>query len=172
MIGPLLMLAGLAPTGLADAPGTLYVTTPILEPDRCATAWVIARYVDPAARFAFFERTDLPDDAVRFDLPEAALRRDARRATVEVLVAREGVADPFVARLARIVHDIEINSWARRHEPGSRQFEDLLMETFARARSPERGLERCFALLDSLRASGRGLERWVEEQRREHRPAS
>jgi len=141
-----------------DAPR--FATTPFLEPDRCATAWVIVRYVDARATFSFHQRDDLPDDAEWFDLPEAELKRDARRTTLEVLVEREEVTDPFVMRLVRLIHDIEINAWATRREAGSRRLETELMDAFERAGSAERGIAVCFEMLDRLRQSDGDVDSW------------
>lgn len=137
-----------------------YVTTPFLEPDRCATAWVISRYVDKNASFEFHEREDIPPGVILYDLPETDLKRDARRATVEVLVQRENLKGSFVLRLARLVHDVEINAWARRDEEGSVAFERTLMAAFRAAKTPERALGACFELLDRLRSMDGNVDAW------------
>ncbi len=144
-----------------SVPPTRYVTTPFLEPDRCATAWVIHRFVDPDAVFEFYDRERMPEGVVLYDLPEAVLKRDARRATVEVLIDEEHISDPFVARLGRLVHDIEVNAWASRREPGSLEFEESLRHAMQEAGSPEGGLRACFRLLDALRARRGDVGVWV-----------
>lgn len=137
-----------------------YATTRMLEPDRCATAWVITRYLHPNAVITFHDREDIPVDAILFDLPEADLKRDAMRATVEVLIEQSGLTDPFVLRLGCLVHDVEINYWATRREPGSRQFEAVIRSAIAETDSVETALATVFVLLDSLRAKGGDVERW------------
>jgi hypothetical protein len=139
------------------------VTTPFLEPDRCATAWVLKRRLYADAEFRFHARGAFPDKVVLYDLPEAALRRDARRTTLEVLIEREQMDDPLVLRLARLVHDIEINAWATRREPGSLRFEAVLVEAFREAESPEEALEACFELLDGLAGAQGDVESWLGE---------
>src|SRR5262245_50988939 len=125
----------LAATGAADA-ATRYATTPAVEPDRCATAWVIRRHVEPEATFEFYPEGELPEGVTPFDLPEAELRRDARRAALEVLIAREHLADPFVLYLGRMVHDVEIRAWARPSDAPSIAFERRLMEPMLAAPDP------------------------------------
>lgn len=139
-----------------------YATTPFLEPDRCATIWVIKRILHPDALVTFHDREALPADAILFDLPESSLKRDAARATVEVVIEQEGVRNPFALRLARLVHDVEINSWATRREPGSRKFESTLKNAFMKAGSAEAGLAACLALVDELRERGGETEGWGE----------
>jgi hypothetical protein len=146
------LLAGLAfwaPTGAHAA--TRYGTTPAVELDRCATAWVIRRHVEPQASFEFFAEGELPEGVVPFDLPEALLRRDARRAALEVLIERERISDPFVLWLGRMVHDAEIRAWARAADAPSLELERRVMTPVLAARDPTRALETCFAVLDALR---------------------
>lgn len=161
-----LAIVGLAAVAAGDDP-PLYATTPFLEPDRCATAWVVSRYVHPNAVFEFHPREALPQGAILIDLPEAELKRDARRAAVEALVAKEKIEDPFVTELARLVHDIEINAWARRDYAKSGALESLLMQSMDEADSPEAKLGVCFALLDRLRQLGGDVDAWVEALERE-----
>jgi hypothetical protein len=131
---------------------TRYATTPAVEPDRCATAWVIRRYVEPGATFEFHPEGQLPDGVTPFDLPEAELRRDARRAAVEVLIERERISNPFVLHVARMVHDIEIRAWARPGDAPSIEFERLLMSPILAAPDPQAALNACFQVLDELEA--------------------
>jgi hypothetical protein len=136
--------------------GTRYATTPLIEPDRCATAWAIQRFVDPAATFEFHAEDAMPPGVVVFDLPEATLRRDARRAALEVLIAAESLEDAFLATLARWIHDIEIRGWARPADDPSIRFERVLGSLLAPAAGPERALDACFAFLDVLRDAASG----------------
>jgi len=112
-----------APVSGEPPTATCYVTTPFLEPDRCATSWVVHRFVDPDAVFEFHERGTTPQGCILYDLPEAEIKRDARRATVEVLIELNGVDDPLARRLGSLIHDIEINAWAHRRVPGSLAFQ-------------------------------------------------
>jgi hypothetical protein len=130
---------------------TRYATTPQMELDRCATAWVIHRYVEPQATFEFYAEGELPKGVTPFDLPEAALRRDARRAALEVLIEREHLSDPFVGDLARWVHDAEIRAWARAADSPSVEFERRVMTPILAAPDPPSALHACFAVLDTLR---------------------
>ncbi len=139
-----------------------YATTPFLEPDRCATAWVVSRYLHPNAVFEFHPREALPEGVILIDLPEAELKRDARRATIEVLVAKEKIEDSFVSELARLIHDIEINAWARRDHEKSGALEYLLMQRMAEADSVHAKLRICFELLDRLRRLGGDVGQWAD----------
>jgi hypothetical protein len=141
-----LLAAGPAPAGAA----TRYATSPAIEPDRCAVAWVIRHFVEPAATFEFHPEDGMPEGVTLFDLPDAELRRDARRAAVEVLIERERITDPFVLHLGRMVHDVEIRAWARPADAPSVAFERRVMEPILAAPDLRSGLAACFQVLDQL----------------------
>ena len=151
-LSPVLLLVLAATQGSAD---TRYATTPTVELDRCATAWVIRRYVEPEASFEFHPADAMPPGVTPYDLPDAELRRDARHATVEVLIARERLDDPFVQYLGRMVHEAEIRGWARGLDAPSAEVERRVMEAVVAAPDPESALRGCFAVLDALRAEWR-----------------
>jgi hypothetical protein len=146
----LALVAAVWPAGAA----TRYATSPALEPDRCATAWVIRHFVEREATFEFHPEEAMPPGVTPFDLPDALLRRDARRAAVEVLIQREGLTDPFVLELGRQVHDIEIRAWARPADAPSVAFERTLMTPVLAAPDLSAALAACFAVLDEMKKKG------------------
>ncbi len=102
----------------------------------------------------------MPKSVIPFDLPEAEIRRDARRAAVEVLLELRGIDDPFSRRLAGLVHDIEIKAWSRRRSEDSLVFQKRLVEAFARETEPHGALSRCLGLLDALEHASGDVESW------------
>ena len=83
-----------------------WVTRPRPGVDRMASAWLIRRFVDPTATFAF---TDQPDEAdVRFDMYSGEFSHHGDSCTFEVLADRFGLQDPAVSRLGDIVHDLDM----------------------------------------------------------------
>lgn len=143
----LILECGLA---VSAAAGTRYATTPAVEPDRCATAWAIREYVDSNATFEFYPEDEIPQGVVPFDLPDAELRRDARRSTLEVLIERQNLTDPFVLYLGRMIHDIEIRSWARTADAPSIDVERQLMSATHAAPDPAAALAACSQILDEM----------------------
>lgn len=90
--------------------GRTWVTRASVFVDRIASAWLIRRFVDPKARFKFVaERSYLPNpDELRFDMYDAEFTHQGDRCTFEVLGQRFAPADPALAQLAEIVHDIDL----------------------------------------------------------------
>jgi hypothetical protein len=77
--------------------------------DRLACAWLIRRFIDPEAVFAFAA----PDaarqpDTVTFDMFEGDFTHEGDRCTFEVLRARFGVADARLGGIAELVHDLDL----------------------------------------------------------------
>ncbi len=102
----------------------------------------------------------IPPEAIPYDLPDAALKRDARRATVEVLIEQESVQDSIALRLADLIHDIEINSWAVRRVSGSLTFQQTLTERMYAVSDIDSSLAICICLLDLYRRLDGDLEQW------------
>ncbi|MBL8703228.1 MAG: chromate resistance protein [Rhodospirillales bacterium] len=100
-----------APGKAGDKPaGRVWVTRASVYVDRIASAWLIRRFVDPKARFKFVaERSYLPNpDELRFDMYDAEFTHEGDLCTFEVLRQRFAPADPALAQLAEIVHDIDL----------------------------------------------------------------
>lgn len=83
--------------------GALWVTRPGVKVDRMACAWLILRFIDPAAKFAF----DPGKPGLRFDTFEGEFTHEGDRCTFEVLLQRFGLADPALQAMAEVVHDID-----------------------------------------------------------------
>ena len=90
--------------------GKTWVTRRGVHIDRMACAWLIRRFIDPAARFKFVaSQSYRPErDEFRFDMFEAEFTHDGDRCTFEVLLDRAGLDDPALRQIGEIVHDIDI----------------------------------------------------------------
>jgi hypothetical protein len=87
----------------------LWVTRPRPGVDRMASAWLIRRFIDPQARFGFAaDRDAVPEDAIPFDMFGVEFSHQGEGCTFETLCAVFGVQDSSVARLATIVHDLDL----------------------------------------------------------------
>ena len=77
--------------------------------DRIASAWLIRRFIDEAARFKYVgARGYAPDPGeLRFDMFEGEFTHDGEDCTFEVLVKRFVSDDSALRAIAQIVHDID-----------------------------------------------------------------
>lgn len=89
--------------------GRLWVTRPRPGVDRMGSAWLIRRFIDTAARFDFVtDARNAGDAALPFDMYGVGFGHEGDRCTFETLVARFDVRDAAVARLAEVVHDLDL----------------------------------------------------------------
>ena len=87
----------------------LWVTRQRPGVDRMASAWLIRRFIDPEARFDFEkDREKTPSDALPFDMFGVEFGHRGSNCTFETLCEAFGIADPAVARVASIVHDLDL----------------------------------------------------------------
>ena len=95
---------------LAELRGRTWVTRAGVKIDRIASAWLVRRFIDPAALFSFVDPQRYapgPRD-VRFDMFEGEFTHIGDRCTFEVLLERCGVEDAGLRALGEIVHDIDL----------------------------------------------------------------
>lgn len=87
----------------------LWVTRPRPGVDRMSSAWLIRRFIDPEARFGFVrERDAAPREALPFDMFGVELTHKGDDCTFETLCAVFGLSDPALARIAALVHDLDL----------------------------------------------------------------
>ena len=86
-----------------------WVTRERARVDRIACPWLITRFIDPNARFGFAsDREAVPRDGVAFDMFGGEFTHHGDACTFETLCVRFGIEDAAVARVAEIVHDLDL----------------------------------------------------------------
>jgi hypothetical protein len=78
--------------------------------DRLASAWLIKRFIDREAKFAWIARpSERPKKAIGFDYDGAQFTHVKNRVTFEVLAAAFGLdQDPALAKIAAAVHFLDV----------------------------------------------------------------
>ena len=125
--------------------------------DRLASAWLIKRFIDRGARFAWLERpSERPKGAVGFDFDGAEFTHAGGRVTFEVLVATfDLAADTALASIGAAVHFLDVGGIP---VPDAKGLETMLKGARERARSDDALLGdsmRAFDLLYSGYRTGR-----------------
>ena len=86
-----------------------WVTRAHCHIDRVACAWLIRRFVDVEAEFAFVEdRSALPTQAIAFDIPGVELSHHGPDCTFETMLRHYRLDDPVLWDVARIVHEADL----------------------------------------------------------------
>jgi len=145
--------AGTAPPlDLAALKGRRWVTRPRPHVDRIASAWLIKRFVDPAAEFVFAPPDQIPADAIPFDMAGVEFGHHGEDCTFETLLRRTGLRDRKLAVLAEIVHeaDIKDQKFAREEARGI----DLALRALLSAiKDDHEALAQGMTLFDGLYAT-------------------
>ncbi len=134
-----------------DLVGRTWVTRRGVHVDRIASAWLVRRFVDDRARFRFIDvhAEQARPDELTFDMTGADFTHEEDRCTFETLARRVAPSDASLARVAEIVHDIDIKD-GKFGRPEARGIEQLLWGVLAANPGDEARLERGFALFDDL----------------------
>src|ERR1041384_7364624 len=119
--------------------------------DRIASAWLIRRFIDPAAKFKFVPAKGYASKPgeLRFDMFEAEFTHVGDRCTFEVLVERMGLRDAALTAIGEIIHDLDLHDdkCGREEAPGVRSAIDGICTV---ARDDEQRIAAASPMLDGL----------------------
>ena len=128
----------------------IWVTRPRPGVDRCASAWLIRRFIDPKARFAFSPEDQVPPQGVPFDMfHERGFGHRGTECTFETLEKEFRIRDPRVAVIGQMIHDADLldDRFGRKEGYGV----DEILKGWARQGFPdEKLLERGMELMEGL----------------------
>lgn len=132
----------------SDYQGRTWATRRHLWVDRVASAWLIRRFIDRDARFLWLDSpAQCPQDALGFDFDEAAFTHVGDKVTFEVLLVSFGLDDQALAKLAAMVHALDVGGPAG---PEASGFEAILSGARSRLPDDDALLNEIGAVLDSL----------------------
>jgi hypothetical protein len=130
-------------------PGSTWVTRPRPHIDRIASAWLIRRFYDADATFAFADTVDAARKGIPFDVLGAEFGHHGEDCTFETLVKRFGVKDRRARVIGEIVHEADLHDgkFTRSEATGI----DLAIKGLAEATPDDQDLlERGMAMFDGL----------------------
>jgi hypothetical protein len=126
-----------------------WVTRPGVHVDRTACAWLIRRFIDADAEFAFAPDIDrVPEGATAFDMRGAELSHRRGDCSFETILNRYELDDPALWDIARIVHEADLED-ERFDAPEARGL-DVLIRGLSMVCSDEEMLELTGRLFDGL----------------------
>ena len=136
-----------------DYRGRVWITRPRPGVDRVMSAWLIRKYVDPRARFAFAVGENKFKNVVPFDMYEGGFGHQGDDCTFETLTKAFHIRDKIVQIMGQIVHDADLfdEKFGRREGFGI----DEVMKGWAKqnlsdAQLLERGMQLAEGLYQSL----------------------
>jgi hypothetical protein len=154
--GPPVEPTRFGPAGVDLPRGRVWVTRRDVHVDRMASAWLIRRRIDPAARFRFVAPDGYrpSEGEIRFDMYQAEYTHVGDSCTLETLASSFVPGDPAVAAIAQLVHDIDCKD-ERFGRPESAGVERLIEGITLSHSTDEARLERGFPVFDDLYAAFR-----------------
>jgi hypothetical protein len=147
--------------------GSTWVTRPRPHVDRIASAWLIKRFIDSQARFAFADTADTGRRGVPFDVLGAEFGHQGEDCTFETLLARARLTDRRLREIAEIVHEADLHDgkYARGEAAGI----DLALRALTEAVDDDHAvLERGLTVFDGLYTLLKG----VRKPRRARKPGA
>jgi hypothetical protein len=128
----------------------VWVTRPRPGIDRCASAWLIQRFIDSKARFAFAPENQVPGKSVPFDMfHESGFGHRGEDCTFETLQKEFRIRDRRVKVISEIIHDADIadDKFGRKEGYGV----DEILKGWARqGTSDQELLDRGMQLIEGL----------------------
>ena len=92
-----------------DFQGKKWVTRKRPHIDRIATAWLIKRFIDPNAKFAFVHEDTAKINGIPFDMYHGEFSHQGDNCTFETMLKRFNMKNKALKSIAEIVHDIDLN---------------------------------------------------------------
>jgi hypothetical protein len=129
--------------------GRIWVTRPRPGIDRSASAWLIRRFIDKKARFAFAPEEHVPREAVPFDMFHGGFGHRGDDCTFETLQKTFRIRDKRVGIIGQIIHDADLldEKFGRKEGFGV----DEILNGWAKLGIPDRDLlERGIQLIEAL----------------------
>ena len=118
----------------ADRRGATWVTRTGVKVDRISSAWLIRRFIDPAARFKFVPAKGYQPEPgeLRFDMYQGEFTHEGDRCTFETLLARFGLGEPAPsgARRDRSRRGLKDEKFGRPEAPGIASLIDGLVVAY------------------------------------------
>jgi hypothetical protein len=125
----------------------VFSTWDAFEVDKCASMWLIKRYIAPDAEIRIMPKGTRPLEGIKFDVPDAKFRRTAKESTFGSLMTHYKIVADTLEYLRLIVHAIEIKIWELKRLPESRKIEgDILQKTSSGGGKTK--ISNCFSYFD------------------------
>jgi len=133
--------------------GRLWITRPRPHIDRCASAWLIRRFIDRKPRFGFAEEGGKARGGIPFDMLGAEFTHQGEDCTFETMIKRFGLeSDTALRAVAEIVHDIDLKD-GKYGRPEAAGVNMVLRGLSERIRDDQRLLRETEAVFDGLYAT-------------------
>jgi hypothetical protein len=93
-----------------DYQNRIWITRPRPGIDRVSSAWLITRFIDGKAKFAFGADANVEPDAIPFDMYQpGGFGHEGENCTFETLCSRFGLNEKKVRLIGQAIHDADLD---------------------------------------------------------------
>ncbi len=145
-------IPAIVPRHINDYQGKTWVTRKRPFVDRMASAWLIRKFIDPAASFEFIDEKDikhLSKNKVAFDVMGGEFTHIGDMCTFEVLIKSFNLTDRRIKKIAAIVHELDIKD-DKFKTSEAKGIEEILAGIRKTSKSDSDALERGMGIFEML----------------------
>lgn len=135
---------------LAEQKVQIFSTWEGFEVDKCASIWLIKRFIDKNAVIKFFAKGEIIKEGIPFDTPEAKLRRYHNMSTFESMLKHYNLQDQKLAYIGKIIHDIEVNIWEKKLYLETYRVQDEINKIILNSKNSDEVIEKSCKYFDLL----------------------
>ena len=144
---------GITRHGLSEQKVLVFSTWEGFEADKCASIWLIKRFIDKNAVIKFFPKGESVKEGIPFDTPDAKFRRYHNMSAFESLLKHYNLQDPKLIYIGKIIHDIEVNIWEKKVFPETHKVQDEINKIILNSRNNGEVIEKSSIYFDLLYAN-------------------
>jgi hypothetical protein len=120
------------------------------EADKCASIWLIRRFIDKNAVIKFFLKGEIIKEGIPFDTPDAKFRRYHNMSAFGSLLRHYNLKDPKLIYIGKIIHDIEVNTWEKKVMPETVKVQEEISNIIRNSKSNDEVIEKSCQYFDLL----------------------
>jgi hypothetical protein len=135
---------------LAEQKTLVFSTWEGFEADKCASIWLIKRFIDKNAIIKFFPKDEIINEGIPFDTPDAKLRRYHNMTTFESFLKHYNLQEPKLNFIGKIIYDIEINIWEKKVFPETHKVQDEINKIILNSKNSDEVIKKSCNYFDLL----------------------
>jgi len=122
----------------------------IFEVDKCASIWLIKRFVDKDALFLFSPKESFVLKGAAFDVPDADFRRYHNMSTYQSILKYYKLNDSVLVKIGKRIFDIEVNYWGDKFFDDSKQIETEVKDIIEKNKNHQVVVNKSLFYFDKL----------------------
>ena len=134
----------------AEQAGLVFSTREGFEADKCASIWLLKRFIDKNAVIIFFPKGEIIKEGIPFDTPDAKLRRYHNMSTFESMLKHYELRDQRLILIGKIIHDIEVNIWEKKVFPETYKVQEEINKIIFNSKNSDEVIDKSCKYFDLL----------------------